>query len=74
MKEISFINDLKVRASFGLTGNNSIPNYGSIGTMSTQNYVFGAGSGNVVSGAAQSSISNADPSVFPDCIIFGIYF
>lgn len=60
MKDISFISDLKVRASFGLTGNNSIPNYGSIGTMSTQNYVFGSGSGNVVSGAAQSSISNAD--------------
>lgn len=60
MKEIKWIDDLKIRASFGLTGNNNIGNYNAIGTMSTQNYVFGAGTGNVVTGAAQKSISNAD--------------
>ncbi|MDD4515313.1 TonB-dependent receptor [Massilibacteroides sp.] len=60
MKDISWLDDLKLRFSFGLTGNNSIPNYGSIGTMSVQNYVFGAGPGNVYAGAAQKSFSNAD--------------
>lgn len=60
MKDISWLNDMKLRFSFGLTGNNSIPNYGSIGTMNIQNYVFGAGPGNVFSGAAQKSFANAD--------------
>lgn len=60
MKNISWIDDMKLRFSFGLTGNNSIPNYGSIGTMNVQNYVFGSGAGNVYSGAAQKSFANAD--------------
>lgn len=60
MKNLTWLDDLKIRASFGLTGNNSIPNYGSIGTMSVENYVFGGGTGNVFSGAAQASFSNAD--------------
>lgn len=60
MKDFSWLSDLKVRASYGLTGNNNIPNYGSIGTMENKNYVFGSGTGNVVTGLAQKSFSNAD--------------
>ena len=60
LKDVDWLSDLKVKASVGLTGNNSIPNYGSIGTVALENYVFGAGTGTVVSGAAQSSFSNAD--------------
>ncbi len=60
MKDMDWLSDLKVRASYGLTGNNNIPNYGSIGTMANQNYVFGYGAGNIVTGIAQKSFSNAD--------------
>lgn len=60
MKEMEWLSDLKIRASYGLTGNNNIPNYGSIGTMVNRNYVFGSGTGNVVTGIAQNSFSNAD--------------
>jgi TonB-linked SusC/RagA family outer membrane protein len=59
MKDIKWLSDMKIRASTGLTGNNSMSNnYGSIGTMNNQNYVFGSGTGNVVTGSAQHSFSN----------------
>ena len=60
MKNISWIRNLKVRTSYGLTGNNSMSggNYASIGLVSTDNYVFGSGVGSVVSGASQSTIQN----------------
>ena len=59
MKNIQWISDMKIRASIGLTGNNSMSdNYASIGTMSNANYVFGSGTGNVVAGSAQDSFSN----------------
>jgi TonB-linked SusC/RagA family outer membrane protein len=60
LKDVDWLSDLKLRGSFGLTGNNSIPNYGSIGTMENKNYVFGTGTGNVVTGLAQKSFSNYD--------------
>ncbi|MDR2810319.1 MAG: TonB-dependent receptor, partial [Tannerellaceae bacterium] len=60
LKEIDWLSDLKIRGSFGLTGNNNIPNYGAIGTMENKNYVFGANTGNVVTGLAQKSFSNND--------------
>ncbi|MDR1408322.1 MAG: TonB-dependent receptor, partial [Tannerella sp.] len=60
LKDAEWLSDLKVRGSFGLTGNNTIPNYGAIGTMENKNYVFGAGTGNVVTGLAQKSFSNDD--------------
>lgn len=61
MKDIQWISDLKIRTSVGLTGNNSMSDhYASIGTMSNANYVFGLGTGNVVTGSAQDSFSNHD--------------
>lgn len=60
MKNIRWIRNLKVRTSYGLTGNNSMSggNYASIGLVTTDNYVFGSGVGSVVSGASQSTIQN----------------
>src|SRR5699024_1104776 len=43
MSELSTINNLKLRVSYGVTGNYSIPNYGHIGLLSQANYVFGEG-------------------------------
>ncbi|MCU7550634.1 TonB-dependent receptor [Chitinophagaceae bacterium LB-8] len=55
MKSIDFINDLKLRASYGKSGNNNIGDY-PISTMSASNYSFGGSasttlaSGKVVGG------------------------
>jgi TonB-linked SusC/RagA family outer membrane protein len=51
------INQLKPRISYGVTGNFLIPNYGSIGLLTSSNYVLG---GSVVSGAAPISFSNRE--------------
>jgi len=54
-----WLNDLKLRASWGKTGNFLIPNYASIGLLSPDNYTFG---GVLVNGIAPSSISNQNLS------------
>ena len=41
MSGISAINDLKLRASYGLTGNQEIGQFQSLGALGTQNYNFG---------------------------------
>lgn len=60
LKEVDWLTDMKIRASHGITGNNNIGDYASIGIMENANYVLGTGSGNVVNGASQKSFSNAD--------------
>lgn len=58
MKSLTFIDDLKLKASFGLTGNFNIPNYGSQGEISYYSYVLGGSSPAVIKGAAPSSMPN----------------
>lgn len=60
LKNIKWLSDMKIRASYGITGNNNIGDYASIGIMENANYVLGTGTGNIVNGAAQKSFSNAD--------------
>lgn len=60
LKDVSFISDLKLRASFGLTGNFRIPNYGAQGEFSYYNYVLGGSSPSVIKGIAPSALSNPD--------------
>lgn len=56
------ISELKIRASYGLTGNNVIGNYGHIGLIGSSNYVFGPGLGEVVGGLRPVSITNVNLS------------
>ncbi|WP_257669894.1 SusC/RagA family TonB-linked outer membrane protein [Parapedobacter tibetensis] len=58
MQGIEVINELKLRASFGYTGNNFIGNYDHIGRLSIANYVFGSNGGNLVNAISPSSIGN----------------
>lgn len=60
LKDISFLNDLKLRASYGLTGNFRIPNYGAQGEFSYYSYVLGGSSPAVIKGIAPSSLPNPD--------------
>lgn len=41
IKQSSIISDLKLRTSYGFTGNNLIPNYGSQGLLGVDQYVLG---------------------------------
>ena len=43
IKELSFVNDMKIRASYGVTGNFEIGNYDHLATMSIDNYILGNG-------------------------------
>ena len=62
MQNIATVSDLKLRASYGVTGNNFIDNYGAIGLLTGDNYVFGSGTGNLVNGLAQNTLSNPELS------------
>jgi TonB-linked SusC/RagA family outer membrane protein len=58
MENVEQISELKLRVSYGVTGNNDISNYGSIGSIGGNNYILGSGSGTIVNGLVQNSISN----------------
>ncbi|MGK7393581.1 MAG: SusC/RagA family TonB-linked outer membrane protein [Candidatus Cyclobacteriaceae bacterium M3_2C_046] len=60
LQDIDPVSDLKLRVSYGITGNNFIANYGAIGLLQSENYVFGNGTGNLNNGLGQSTISNKD--------------
>lgn len=55
MRGIPFISDLKLRASYGISGNNLIPNYASQGLLGISRNVS---NGQVVSGVVPSSLAN----------------
>ncbi|HEX7411819.1 MAG TPA: SusC/RagA family TonB-linked outer membrane protein, partial [Bacteroidales bacterium] len=55
MPKYSWLNDLKIRGSWGLTGNNNIGNYSSLAFMNNTNYIFG---NNFVTGKVVGSFPN----------------
>jgi TonB-linked SusC/RagA family outer membrane protein len=55
LKDVSFLSELKLRASYGETGNNNIGNYDQYATISYENYPFG---GLATSGIAPARIAN----------------
>lgn len=56
LKSSTWLSDLKIRASYGSTGNFQIPNYGSVSLLNYQNYVLGAET--IVSGLAPGNSAN----------------
>lgn len=55
MSGVTAVNNLKLRASFGVTGNNQIPNYGAISLLAAAPYVNGA---TMVNGLKVNTIAN----------------
>lgn len=55
MASLNAISNLKLRVSYGLSGNNQIGNYSAIGLLGSQNYVVG---GSEQSGLAPVSLAN----------------
>jgi TonB-dependent starch-binding outer membrane protein SusC len=58
MKELSFISDLKFRASYGITGNTALSPYQSLDRMTTVKYIYGNQTDRI--GFSPSGISNGD--------------
>lgn len=58
MQDLSFINDMKLRASWGVTGNNNIGNYPSLAFVGINNYILNNSfaPGKVISSFANSSL------------------
>ncbi len=54
------ISETKLRASYGLTGNFQITNYGSYDLLSANNYILGTGNGTSVNGNGLSQPANPD--------------
>ena len=52
-----WLTDLKVRASYGVTGNNDIGNYTSLSNLATSNYIFGNA---IANGQVLAAFANAD--------------
>ncbi len=59
LQGVNWLDDLRLRASYGATGNNFISNYGHIGLTGIENYVFGGGSGTLVNGTRLANIPNS---------------
>ncbi|RYY30777.1 MAG: TonB-dependent receptor [Chitinophagaceae bacterium] len=59
MRGIPAISDLKLRASYGVVGNDQIGNYGAIGRVGPRTAVLGSGDGRRVSGLAQDNLGNS---------------
>ncbi|MES2108580.1 MAG: TonB-dependent receptor [Bacteroidota bacterium] len=57
MKDITWINNLKLRGSYGRSGNFNIGNYSYASSISGANYTFG---GQLASGRVSNSVSNQD--------------
>jgi hypothetical protein len=62
MNKVKWISKLKWRASYGVSGNNRILDFGFLDLLYTSNYAFGTGTGNVTTGQSTSSTirSNKD--------------
>lgn len=55
LKDVRFLNELKIRASYGKSGNNNIGNYESYATINYEKYVLG---NTAVGGFAQGRLEN----------------
>lgn len=62
MKDIKAISNLKLRASYGVTGNNRIQYQAAMEVLNGANYVTGSGTGQLINGTANTSstLANSD--------------
>ena len=63
MEGLSWLNNLKLRASYGTTGNNRISDFAFVDMLYAANYAFGTGTGTVTSGQAPASNIMSNPDI-----------
>lgn len=55
MQNVDWVSMLKLRGSYGVTGNNNVPYYSALTLLNSANYVTGSGNGSLKPGAANTS-------------------
>jgi TonB-linked SusC/RagA family outer membrane protein len=63
MSKLDWINQLKLRGSYGVTGNNRITDFAFVDLLYAANYPFGSGNGTVASGQSPSSTILSNPDI-----------
>ena len=63
LRDVQWLSRLKLRASYGATGNNRISDFAFLDLLGTGNYSFGAGTGTLNSGQVTSATNIANPSI-----------
>lgn len=63
MKSIEAISNLKLRASYGMTGNNQISYQAALEVLNSANYVLGTGNGSLTNGVANTSSTLANSNI-----------
>ncbi len=63
LKSSSWLSNLKLRASYGVTGNNAVPHQASMALLGSMNYVTGTGNGSLTPGIADTSSTQANEKI-----------
>jgi TonB-linked SusC/RagA family outer membrane protein len=63
LQDVSWIDNLKFRGSYGAVGNNNIPNYLWLSQLYLANYPTGSGNGTSTQGVAPSNIIQSNPKI-----------
>lgn len=63
MRDVSYVSNLKLRTSYGVTGNNRIASGLWLDRLFSSGYVFGSGTGSVVTGQVPSSSTLSNPDI-----------
>ena len=63
MQGVDWISTLKLRGSYGVTGNNNVNYYSALEVLGGANYVTGAGNGSLTPGAANTSSTLANTDI-----------
>ena len=63
MQHLDALSNLKLRASYGVTGNNSVQYYSALEVLGSANYATGKGNGGLVNGAANTSNALANENI-----------
>ncbi len=58
MENVKSVSELKLRASYGIAGNDNIGEYRYLGLVGKSNYILGSGTGVQVNGLVQNTVSN----------------
>lgn len=63
LQDVDWLSNLKARVSYGITGNNAIPQYAYMNLINTNNYVLGAGTGSLVQGMSSNDAALGNPQI-----------
>lgn len=63
LKDVSWLSMLKIRGSYGVTGNNNVDYFAALEVLNSANYPTGSGNGQLTPGTANTSSVLANPDI-----------